>query len=193
MDRHNLGFIKGGYILEAREKLIKERIIEEEHVEEMQLKGIKTKVWEILTKEKKFYPGEIEIDSEFNLALSDCEVTVSIDFIVNCPSESFMVIKCSPTALESWERYVISFARVIKDYQIPYAVVTDGNHARIINVLTGSIVTESLKSLFNRKAALDKMRDFKKIPCPANRVEREKRIIYAFEGIKCPTLKDSGA
>jgi hypothetical protein len=43
--------------LEDREKLIKERIIEEEYVEEMQLKSIKTKVLEILTKEKKFHPG----------------------------------------------------------------------------------------------------------------------------------------
>lgn len=178
--------------MEDREKLIKERIIEEEYVEEMQLKSIKTKVLEILTKEKKFHPGEIETDPEFNLTLSDCEVTVTIDFIVNCPSESFMVIKCSPTAIESWERYVVSFARVIKDYQIPYAMVTDGNNARIIDILTGSIVSGSLRGLFNREEALDKMRDFKKVPCPANRLEREKRIIYAFEGIKCPTPKDFG-
>jgi hypothetical protein len=178
--------------LEDREKLIKEMIIEEEYVEKMQLKGIKTKVWEILTMEKKFHPGEIEIDPEFNLTLSDCEITVSVDFIINFPSESFMVIKCSPTAIESWERYVISFAKVIKDYQIPYAVVTDGDNARIIDILTGSIVSESLSSLFNREEALDKMRDFKKIPCPAKRLEKEKRIIYAFEGIKCPAPKDPG-
>ena len=175
--------------MEDREKLIQERIKAEEQVEITQLKGIKQKVWEILTKEKKFNPGEIEIDPEFRLRLSDCEATVSIDFIINFPSASFMVIKCASSAIESWERYVISFARVIKDYQIPYAVVTDGDNARIIDVLTVSLVSESIKNLLNRQEALDKMKDFKKIPCLVNSLEREKRIIYAFEGIKCPTVK----
>jgi hypothetical protein len=175
--------------LENREKLIRERIEEEEHLKMIHLGGVKQKVWEILTKEKMFDPGEIEIDPEFRLRLSDCEATVSIDFIVDSPSASFMVVKCASSAIESWERYVISFARVIKDYQIPYAVVTDGDNARIIDVLTGSLVSESIKDLLNRQEALNKMKDFKKIPCPVNRLEREKRIIYAFEAIKCPTVK----
>jgi hypothetical protein len=176
--------------LEDREKLIQERIRKEEHIEMIHLEGVKQTVWEILTKEKKFNPDEIEIDPEFKLTLRDCEFTVSVDFIVNCPSASFMVIRCA-TAMESWERYVISFAKVIKDYQIPYAVVTDGDKARIIDVLTGSLVSESVKGLFSRQEALEKMKDFKKIPCPANRLEREKRIVYAYEGIKCPIQKDS--
>lgn len=175
--------------MDDRKKLIRERIEEEEQLEMMHLGGVKQKVWEILTKEKMFDPGEIEIDPEFRLRLSDCEATVSIDFIVDIPSASFMVVKCASSAIESWERYVISFARVIKDYQIPYAVVTDGDNARIIDVLTGSLVSESIKNLLNRQEALDKMKDFKKIPCLVNRLERGKRIIYAFEGIKCPTVK----
>jgi hypothetical protein len=175
--------------LEDREKLIQDRIKAEEQAEIMQLKGVKQKVWEILTKEKNFDPGEIEIDPEVRLRLSDCEATVSIDFIINLPSASFMAIKCSSSALESWERYVISFARVVKDYQIPYAVVTDGDNARIIDVLAGTLVSEYIEGILNRQGALDKMKDFKKIPCPVNRLEREKRVIYAFEGIKCPTVK----
>lgn len=175
--------------MEDREKLIQEKIKAEEQVEIMQLKGVKQKVWEILTKEKNFDPGEIEIDPEVRLRLSDCEATVSIDFIINLPSASFMIIKCSSSAIESWERYVISFARVVKDYQIPYAVVTDGDNARIIDVLAGTLVSESIERILNRQEALDKMKDFKKIPCPVNRLEREKRVIYAFEGIKCPTVK----
>jgi len=33
------------------------------------------------------------------------------------------------------------------------------------------------------------MKNFQRIPCPENRIEKEKRIIYAFEGIKCPSDK----
>ena len=176
--------------MEEKEKLIKGIIMSEESKEIIQVKTIKQKVWDFLTNEKGFYPSEIETDPEFRIALSDCEFLTSIDYVINLASVSFMVIRCISTAIESWERYVISVARVIKDYQIPYAVVTDYDNARIIDVLKGSLISESLDDLFNRHEAVEKMKDFKKISYPANKIEREKRIIYAFEGIKCPTIKD---
>jgi hypothetical protein len=171
-----------------KEKLIQEMIMAEEKVEITQLQGIRQKVWETLTKEKFFDPGDIEIDPEFRLKLSNCEATVSIDFIINLDSVSFMVIKCSSTAMESWERYVISFARAVKDYQIPYAMITDGENVRVIDVITGSLLCDSIQRLFTKQDAINKMKDFKKIPYSPNRLEKAKRIIYAFEGIKCPTV-----
>jgi hypothetical protein len=90
--------------------------------------------------------------------------------------------------MESWERYVIAFARAVKDYQIPYALVTDGENVRVIDVITGSLLSDSIQRLFTKQDAINKMKDFKKIPYPSNRLEKAKRIIYAFEGIKCPTV-----
>jgi len=170
-------------------KLIQEKIKQEEFIELIQLKGVKQKVFDILTQKKGFIPQEIEIDPVFRLTFSNCEAVVSIDFIVNVTSTSFMVIRSIPTAIESWERYTISFARVIKDYQIPYAVVTDGENARIFHTLSGSLVRESIDGIFQKQEAIELMNNFKKIPCPAKRLEKEKRIIYAFEGIKCPTVQ----
>jgi len=178
------------FAMNDRKKLIEELIKEEEQIETAQLGGIKQKVFEFLIKEKQFKTEDIETDPEFKITLSDSEITVHTDFLVNLSSASFILILCRPTAIESWERYIISFAKVIKDYQIPYAVVTDGEDAIIIDVLTGRLIGKSLKELFNREEALNKMKDFKKIPCPANRLEKEKRIVYAFEGIKCPTVKE---
>ena len=174
-----------------REKLIEEQIKIEEEIETMQITGIKQKIWEFLVKEKQFKPEEIEIDPQSKLTLGDRETTVSIDFVINLPSASFIVIQCRSSSLEAWERYVTSFARVVKDYQIPYAIVTDGEKALIIDVLAGSLIGNSLNELFNHQEALNKMKDFRKIPCPANRLEKEKRIVYAFENIKSPTIKDS--
>ena len=177
--------------LNDREKFILEHIKEEEQIETAQLSGIKQKVFEFLIKEKHFKQEEIEADSEFKITLNNLEITVHMDFVINLSSASFILILCRPTAIESWERYIISSAKVIKDYQIPYALVTDRENALIIDVLTGKIIGKSLSELFNREEALNKMKNFKKVPCPANRLEKEKRIVYAFEGIKCPTFKDS--
>jgi hypothetical protein len=179
--------------MENREKLIQEKIKQEEFMEMMQLKGIRQKVWEILTKDKGYDSTEIDIDPAFNLTLSNCEISVSIDFIINLDKTSFMVIRSVPTAIESWERYIVAFARAVKDYQIPYAVVTDGERARIFDVLSGTLISESINGIFSRQEAVNKMRYLKKIPCPVNRLEKEKRIIYAFEGIKCPTIQSDSS
>ena len=114
---------------------------------------------------------------------------VGIDYVINLNSISFMVIKCSSSSIESWERYTKAFARVVQNYQIPYAMVTDGEHAKIFDMITGSVIGTSVYELFNRQAALDKIKGFIKIPFPPEKLEREKRIAYAFEGIKCPAVK----
>jgi len=176
--------------MEDREKLIREKIKEEELIDMMQLRGINQMLWEMLTKEKGFNPEEIEVNPEFRLQLSNCEANVSVDFIINISSVSFMVIRSVSTAIESWERYIVAFARAVKDYQIPYAAVTDGENFRIYDVISGSLLPEFTKGLFNRQEALNLTKDFQKIPCPADRQEKEKRIVYAFEGIKCPTKKE---
>ena len=47
--------------MEDREKLIREKLKEEELIDMMQLRGINQMVWEMLIKEKGFNPEEIEI------------------------------------------------------------------------------------------------------------------------------------
>jgi hypothetical protein len=178
---------------EEREKKIKEKIEQEDFIEMMQLQGVRRSTWEFLIQQKGFDPKEVEIDPQFKIILSNCEASVSIDFIITISSLSFMAIRCVQSAIESWERYVIAFARAVKDYQIPYAVVTDGENTRIYNMLTGSLVSDTINGLPTRQEAVEQMKDFKKVPCPEKRLEKEKRIIYAFEGIKCPTAKQDAS
>ena len=175
--------------MEDREKLIREKIAEKESIEQMQLLGVKQIVYEVLTKEKGFYPEDIQIDPQFVLILSTCEATASIDFVINFEGTSFMVIRCVSSGIESWERYVIAFARAIKDYQIPYAAITDGENVKVFDIVNDSLIKESIPEFFTRQEADSLMKNFQRIPCPENRIEKEKRIIYTFEGIKCPSEK----
>jgi hypothetical protein len=175
--------------LENREELIKNKIMEEERKELIQLSGIRMKVWDILTKEKGFSKEDIEVDPEFELKLSDCTIKVSIDFLVKNPELNLMIIRCSPTSIESWERYILAFARVVKEYQIPFAIVTDGERARIIDVLNNRLIGEGLQDIPSKEGLLNSTRVLKKIPFPSEKLEREKRIVYAFEGVKCEIKK----
>ena len=173
-----------------REKKVKEKVEQEDKRESMQLHGIKQFVWDILTREKNFLEEEIRVDPVFPLLLKDGDAKVSIDFVIRLPAACFMVIRCASVSMESWDRYVVSFARVIMDYQVPYAVVTDGETARVIDVLSGTFTDTPIHNLFTREEAMKKLETFKKIPYPPEKIEKTKRILYAFEGIKCPTAQN---
>jgi hypothetical protein len=176
--------------MEDREELIRKKIEEEEFIEQVQLEGIKKTVWEFLIKEKQFKQEDIQINPKCRLMLRDCETMVDIDFIIDLPSANFMVIKCAYASIESWERYILAVARAIKDYQIPYAMVTDRENTKIMDVINGSLLGDSMKSLFTRQEALKIMEGFNKVPYSAEKIDRERRIIYAFEGIKCPIVNE---
>lgn len=169
----------------SRKDLIKQKIEEEEQRELIQLSGIRMKTWEFLTKEKGFSRQEILVDPEFELKLSDCQIKVSIDFIILVDQKEAILIRCTPSSIESWERYVLAFARVIRQYQIPIAVVTDGERARIIDVITGKLKGETLKEIPSKEELFRYMKGLSPIPFPEEKLEREKRIVYAFEGVKC--------
>lgn len=169
----------------SRKELIRQKIEEEERKELLQLSGIRMKVWQFLTKDKGFAKDDILIDPEFELKLSDCIIKISIDFIIKLNNSEAMLIRCSPTSIESWERYVLAFARVIKEHQIPYAAVTDGERARLMDVLTGKIIGERIEDFPSKEELSRKMENLKPSAFPSERLEREKRIVYAFEGVKC--------
>ena len=176
--------------MEDREKLIQEKIAEKEFIERMQLRGVQRVLYEILTEDKGFHPEEIQIDPQFRVILSTGEATAGIDFMITLEGTGFMVIRCVPSGIESWERYVIAFARAIMDYQIPYAVITDGEKAKIFDIISNSFTQVSVQNLPTRHEATILIKNSQKIPFPEKRKEMERRIIYAFEGIKCQPGKN---
>ncbi len=168
-----------------RQKLIREKIGRAEVEAEKSLALIRRAVRDFLVNEKGYSEEDIEVDMEFDMVLDAIKTTTSVDFILKLNGKRFMVIKCSPGALESRERHLISFARVVDSYQIPFAVVTDGSVARVLDVVSGKLFSEGLGSLPERSQAAKMLDATVLIPYPSERMEREKRILLAFDSIKC--------
>lgn len=172
-----------------KEELIKEQIIKQELQEMQQLKGIKQIVWDILTLEKGYNIDEITVDPQFTININNKPVNVSIDFLIEINSVKSMIIRCTSSALESWERYILAFSRAVEDYQIPFAIVTDGDNAKIFDTINNKIIGNKLSEIFNRETLVKLINDYKKLSFNPEKIEKEKRIVYAFEAIKCPVIK----
>ncbi len=171
--------------MEDREKIVREKLAEREKIEGMQYRGVKHYVYELLMGEKGFQKDEILINPLFSLSLSTCEATAGADFIIALDGIYFMIIHCVSSGIEPWERYAVACARAITDYQIPYAAVTDGDQVKLFDIANNSSRIVPIDGIFDREEALHLLKNWEKVPCPEKNREKERRIIYAFEGIKC--------
>lgn len=168
-----------------RQKLIEEKIGHAEAKASTGLTLIRQVIRDFLLNEKRYFEEDMEVDKQFEIIQDNSRVLVSVDYILTLGGKRFLVIKCSPGALESRERHIVSFARVVDSYQIPFAVVTDGLHARILSAESGKLVSEGLDSIPSRSQATEILKSAELRPYPAGRMDREKRILLAFEAIKC--------
>jgi len=168
-----------------RQKLIEEKIGHAEAKASMGLTLIRQVIRDLLLNEKGYSEEDMEVDRQFEIIQDNSRASVSVDYILTLSGKRVMVIKCSPGALESRERHIVSFARVVDSYQIPFAVVTDGLHARILNAESGKLISEGLDSIPSRSQATEILQSTELKPYPAGRMDREKRILLAFDVIKC--------
>lgn len=167
-----------------RQKMIEEKILEKEVEAEKTLYTIRDMVREFLYL-KGYSAEQIEEDKVFYIELNGEKTPVSVDFIIKVNGKRLIVIKCSPGALDSRQRHIVSFARVVDSHQVPFAIATDGLKALIFDTVTGKLLKEGLDSIPTKTEAEEMASSLNLIPFPPERLEREKRVLLAFEAIKC--------
>jgi len=143
-----------------------------------------------LVEEKGYSKKDIEVDREFEIAIDDEINRPKVDLVVNIEKKIFMVIKCARGSLVSREREVLSCARLLDVYQVPFAVITNGEDAEVLDTISGEIIGCGLEAIPSKSQTLEALRriEFKKLP--EERMEKEKRIFLTFYAIKCPSKCD---
>ncbi|MCX8030925.1 MAG: hypothetical protein N3A59_05010 [Thermodesulfovibrionales bacterium] len=183
----NLG--KSPESFQEREALIKKIIAHELYLDSLQITSIQRRVISFLIHSKNYSIDDFEINKLFKIDLGNITFEALADILIKERDRSVVVVKCVTNSLDSWERYAMAFCRVADREQIPIAIVTDGESLRIIDSVSGSVV-DGIINLFPEKGEIGqfiKKQTIKKLP--ASKIELEKRIVYAFEGIKCPMDK----
>jgi len=118
----------------------------------------------------------------------------SVDFLVSVNGRTGMVIKCAAGSLDSRERQSIAAARVITSPPLPVAVVADPVTAVVLDVAAGKPTGESFGAIPTKDQLTGIMAEKAMEPLDPKRLEKEKRILLAFDAIKCcvPQGKDGG-
>ncbi len=144
------------------------------------------KTVEYLLLEKKGYAREeVRKQVVFDVILGQETAHSSVDFLVTVQGKKAMVIKCASGSLSSRERQAVAAARLLATPPVPIAVVADPTTAEVLDVMTGKVVGEGFGAIPVRDRILTVMSEKEPKPLSPERIEKEKRILLAFDAIQC--------
>ena len=140
-------------------------------------------VEKFLVSEKGYLKDDIQVDVDLDITVAGEPYRSQVDLVVSPDGgrTHFMVFKCAAGSLGSREREIVAAARLLDEYQIPRAVVSDGKTAVVLDTVAGKKIGDRLDAIPTRQEAADELKSLTLTPFPAERREREKLIFRTYD------------
>jgi len=133
-----------------------------------------------LVQDKGWAKKDIKVDEKIIVQFKGEDYISKIDLIVFCNDKAFMAVTCVAGSIGSYEREILSGARLIFDYQIPFAVSTDARDAIIMDTLSGKKYGQGLNAIPSKEKAFEMVKSLEYQPFDENKKEREMMIYRSF-------------
>lgn len=133
-----------------------------------------------LVQDKGWAKEDIKVNEKIIVQFKGKDYISKIDLIVFCNDKAFMAVTCVAGSIGSYEREILSGARLIFDYQIPFAVSTDARDAIIMDTLSGKKFDQGLNAIPSREKAFEMVKSLEYQPFDENKKEREMIIYRSF-------------
>jgi len=168
----------GGHhlILGELDDLITGEIIKDTHDERY-----RQKIARLLLDCKGYRKSDIEPRKSLLVRAGDNRALVKIDFSVNLSGRLCMILKYGPGSLVTRHRPVLAAARLVAPYQIPVAVVTNGEDAEILEGASAKVLSRGLDTIPSRTQLHEMADRFDFHLIPAQRAAMESRLLYCYE------------
>jgi hypothetical protein len=138
-----------------------------------------------------FAKTDIEPRLSLPVRAGDARAIVKIDYVVRQAGKAGMIIKYGPGSLVTRRRPVLALSRLVEPYQIPIAVVTNGEDAEILDAASGNVIAIGLEGIPSKSSLADRVAAAGFHSVSAGRAEMEARIVYCYEvDGACPCDED---
>lgn len=149
------------------------------------------KIAEKLVLEKGFDRADIEANMGFDISAGGKKARIRIDFLIRYQHKIVGLIRYAPGSLVTRRLSNLALSRIIRPYQIPVVVITNGEDAEILSGDTGKITASGLENLPHKADIIRNYGSFSFRPIPAGIGEQASRIVFAFEvDDACPCDSD---
>jgi len=139
------------------------------------------KIGRLLVNRKGYLKTDIEPRKHLTVRADEKRAILKIDFVVTLAGKVCMVIKYAPGSLVTRRRAALAASRLIAPYQVPVAVVTNGEDAEIVKATSAEVIARGLDAI-PAKTDLGKIAaDQASIKISDRQAELESRILYCYE------------
>ena len=94
------------------------------------------KIARFLVEQKGYRKDDIEVGRLITLDVNGNKGVYRLDFLIRVADKSFMIVLFGPGSVVSRERPALAAARLVEDHAIPFAVVTNGRTAEVLQLFT---------------------------------------------------------
>lgn len=148
--------------------------------------NIRQKILKFLIESKGFLKEDIAVDREIVLSMEDVHVSSAVDISIRLHGLTLMVWKCASGSVVSRQRQIIAAARLLEEYVVPLAVVTNGQEVELLDALTEKVIGSGFGSLPSRQDLLEMGKAISLTVPHAKKIAYEQRILYTYDAISCP-------
>ncbi|AQV02075.1 hypothetical protein B2D07_15770 [Desulfococcus multivorans] len=139
------------------------------------------KVARILLSEKGYVKAEITPRVPLTAIAGKRRGKIRVAFAVSVDGRIGMIIQYGPGSLVTRHRPALAMSRLLADYQIPVAVVTNGEDVDVLDGFSGNIVGRGFDALPAREALGKIVAGSAFTPISPRRADLESRIVYCYE------------
>ena len=149
------------------------------------------KIARLLINHKGYQKNDIKPRKDLLVQAGENRAVIKIDFLIKLAGKVCMVIKYSPGSIVTRRRPLLAISRVLEPYQIPIAVVTNGEDAEIVEGSSGNVISRGLETIPSKSHLIEIACGNPFKPIAAARAEMESRIVYCYEvDGSCPCDED---
>jgi hypothetical protein len=140
-------------------------------------------VEKFLVAQKGYLKEDIKVDVDIAVTVAGEPYRSQVDLVVSADGGKtrFLIIKCAAGSLGSREREILAAARLLDEYQIPCAVISDGKTAIVLDTVAGKKIGEGLDAIPSKAEALTRLQTYTPMGFPEERREREKLIFRTYD------------
>lgn len=139
------------------------------------------KIARFLVVNRGYANADIHPRNHMFVVAGDRKGRLMLDFTVTVDDRTAMVIKYGPGSLVTRYRPTLAISRLLKPYQIPVVVVTNGESADILDGETGKLIGSGFDQIPDRQHLVQQLERARFSTISPKRAEMEARIVYAFE------------
>ncbi|MDY0131090.1 MAG: type I restriction enzyme HsdR N-terminal domain-containing protein [Desulforegulaceae bacterium] len=140
------------------------------------------KVMKFLVEEKGFLKSDIKARVEFEILISGEPYKTEIDLLILINKMIVAVFKTPAGSLSSWDREIISGARILlPDYQIPFAIVSDGENAEIFDTVKGEKIGRGIENIPSKEEIQNYLDKNPLTEFPKEKTERQKLVFKTYD------------